>query len=201
MGDFSGKMNIEDLLSYGDDLVALLKDQNDVQTLNQCLQQFNALQSSCHDDSRNVHSSVQDYEKKIEECRVKTEEAKARTVADDEMDILEKEIEEEVREEHLLMEEIRLVTNQINELDRQRISVQERKQATKKLEQQELRAQRKLSMYASVTDIIPNMDDHSKISGHIVDRNKRVVQKFELDPTKMSSFDICNDIWNMINSP
>ena len=59
MGDFSGKMNIEDLLSYGDDLVALLKDQNDVQTLNQCLQQFNALQSSCHDDSRNVHSSVQ----------------------------------------------------------------------------------------------------------------------------------------------
>ncbi|KAG6595410.1 Kinetochore protein SPC24-like protein, partial [Cucurbita argyrosperma subsp. sororia] len=184
MGDFSGKMNIEDLLSYGDDLVALLKDQNDVQTLNQCLQHFNALQSSSHDDSRNVHSSVQDYEKKIEECRVKTEEAKARTVADDEMDILEKEIEEE-----------------INELDRQRISVQEKKQATKKLEQQELRAQRKLSMYASVTDIIPNMDDHSKISGHIVDRNKRVVQKFELDPTKMSSFDICNDIWNMINSP
>ena len=38
---------------------------------------------------------------------MKTEEAKARTVADDEMDILEKEIEEEVREEHLLMEEIR----------------------------------------------------------------------------------------------
>ncbi|XP_022966574.1 uncharacterized protein LOC111466216 [Cucurbita maxima] len=200
MGDFSGKMNIEELLSYGNDLVVLLKDQNDVQTLNQCLQHFNALQSSCHDDFSNVHL-VQDYEKKIEECRVKTEEAKARTVADDEMDILEKEVEEELREEHLLMEEIRLVTNQINELDRQRISVQERKQATKKLEQQELRAQRKLSMYASVTDIIPNMDDHSKISGHIVDRNKRVVQKFELDPTKTSSFDICNDIWNMINSP
>ncbi|KAL4021566.1 hypothetical protein IC575_020370 [Cucumis melo] len=71
----------------------------------------------------------------------------------------------------------------------------------KKLEQQELWAQRKLSMYASVTDIIPNMDDQSKISGHIVDRNKRVVQKFEFDPTKISSFDTCNGLWNMINSP
>ncbi|KAG6603567.1 Kinetochore protein SPC24-like protein, partial [Cucurbita argyrosperma subsp. sororia] len=94
-----------------------------------------------------------------------------------------------------------IITSEINDLDRQRISVQERKQAMKKLEQQELRTQRKLSMYASVTDIIPNMDDQSKISGHIVDRNKRVVQEFEFDPTNISSFDICNGIWNMINSP
>ncbi|XP_022144074.1 uncharacterized protein LOC111013852 isoform X1 [Momordica charantia] len=201
MGDFSGKINIEELLSYGNDLVALLKDQKDVQTLNQCLEHVKALQSFCDDDFSNVHSSVQDYEKKIEACRQKTEEAKARTVADAEMDVLEEELEEELRKEHLLMEEIRLVTSEINELDCQRISVQERKQAMKKLEQQELRAQRKLSMYASVTDIIPNMDDQSKISGHIVDRNKRVVQKFELDPTKTSAFDICNSIWDMINSP
>ncbi|XP_022144075.1 uncharacterized protein LOC111013852 isoform X2 [Momordica charantia] len=197
MGDFSGKINIEELLSYGNDLVALLKDQKDVQTLNQCLEHVKALQSFCDDDFSNVHN----YEKKIEACRQKTEEAKARTVADAEMDVLEEELEEELRKEHLLMEEIRLVTSEINELDCQRISVQERKQAMKKLEQQELRAQRKLSMYASVTDIIPNMDDQSKISGHIVDRNKRVVQKFELDPTKTSAFDICNSIWDMINSP
>ncbi|KAG7033758.1 hypothetical protein SDJN02_03483 [Cucurbita argyrosperma subsp. argyrosperma] len=168
MADFAGKFNIEELLSYGDDLVALLNDQNDVQTLNQCLEHFKTLQSSSFDDFSNVQSSVQDYEKKIEACRQKTEEARAST---------------------------------INDLDRQRISVQERKQAMKKLEQQELRTQRKLSMYASVTDIIPNMDDQSKISGHIVDRNKRVVQEFEFDPTNISSFDICNGIWNMINSP
>lgn len=48
-----------------------------------------------------------DYEKKIEACRKKTEEAKVRTVADDEMDILEKELEEELRKENLLMEEFR----------------------------------------------------------------------------------------------
>lgn len=48
-----------------------------------------------------------DYEKKIQACRQKTEEAKANTVADDEMEILEKELEEEVGKGHLLMEEIR----------------------------------------------------------------------------------------------
>lgn len=59
MGDFSGKINIEELLSYGNDLVALLKDQKDVQTLNQCLEHVKALQSFCDDDFSNVHSSVQ----------------------------------------------------------------------------------------------------------------------------------------------
>ncbi|KAL0544857.1 hypothetical protein IC582_019985 [Cucumis melo] len=184
MGDFATNSNIEELASFADDLVAILKDPTDVHNLNQCLEHFKTLQSSCDDDFNSVQSSVEDYEKKIKACREKTEEAKANTVADDEMEILEKELEEE-----------------INELERQRVSVQERKQAMKKLEQQELWAQRKLSMYASVTDIIPNMDDQSKISGHIVDRNKRVVQKFEFDPTKISSFDTCNGLWNMINSP
>lgn len=201
MDDFSSNSDIEEFISFADDLVELLKDPIDVQNLNQCLEHFKALQSSCDDDFSSVQSLIQDYEKKIQACRQKTEEAKANTVADDEMEILEKELEEEVGKGHLLMEEIRLVTNEINELERQRISVQERKQAMKKLEQQGIWAQRKLSMYASVTDIIPNMDDQSKISGHIVDRNKRVVQEFEFDPTKMSSFDICNGIWNMINSP
>ncbi|KAG6603568.1 Kinetochore protein SPC24-like protein, partial [Cucurbita argyrosperma subsp. sororia] len=107
MADFAGKFNIEELLSYGDDLVALLNDQNDVQTLNQCLEHFKTLQSSCFDDFSNVQSSVQDYEKKIEACRQKTEEARTSTVSDDEIDILEKELGEELGKGNLLMEEIR----------------------------------------------------------------------------------------------
>ena len=59
MADFAGKFKIEELLSYGDDLVALLNDQNDVQTLNQCLEHFKTLQSSCFDDFSNVQSSAQ----------------------------------------------------------------------------------------------------------------------------------------------
>ncbi|KAJ6750381.1 hypothetical protein OIU85_000960 [Salix viminalis] len=54
----------------------------------------------------------------------------------------------------------------------------------KKDEKEELRAQRMLSMYASVTNIIPDLDDHSKISGHIVHRDNKAVEKFEFDPDK-----------------
>ncbi|GFP94177.1 hypothetical protein PHJA_001562200 [Phtheirospermum japonicum] len=57
----------------------------------------------------------------------------------------------------------------------------------------------KLSMYASVTNIIPNLDDLSKISGHIVTRDKKVVKKFEFDPSKVTGFETCNDVWKMIN--
>ncbi|XP_052209273.1 kinetochore protein SPC24 homolog, partial [Diospyros lotus] len=56
-----------------------------------------------------------------------------------------------------------------------------------------------LSMYASVTKIIPNLDDHSKISGHTVERDKKVVEKFEFNPEDATAFDTCNSIWKMIS--
>ncbi|KAG6754279.1 hypothetical protein POTOM_042302 [Populus tomentosa] len=74
---------------------------------------------------------------------------------------------------------------------------------------------RMLSMYASVTNIIPDLDDHSKISGRIlyitidshgfpfvlytVHRDNKAAEKFEFDPTKISSFEICQSTWEMIN--
>ncbi|KAK3017018.1 hypothetical protein RJ639_006879 [Escallonia herrerae] len=57
----------------------------------------------------------------------------------------------------------------------------------------------KLSMYASVSNVIPYLDDQSKISGHIVERDKKVVEKFEFDPIKTNVFDTCDSIWKMIN--
>ncbi|CAN1820563.1 hypothetical protein LINPERHAP1_LOCUS29148 [Linum perenne] len=33
----------------------------------------------------------------------------------------------------------------------------------------------------------------------IVDREKRMVEKFELDSTEMSPFETCDSIWKMIN--
>ncbi|XVF08326.1 hypothetical protein REPUB_Repub06bG0216900 [Reevesia pubescens] len=72
----------------------------------------------------------------------------------------------------------------------------------RKFEQDKLKEQRKLSMYASITNIIPDLEDQSRISGHIVilDRDKKVVEKFEFDPAKMTAFDACDSIWKMINS-
>ncbi|XWS55489.1 hypothetical protein CRYUN_Cryun09bG0004600 [Craigia yunnanensis] len=70
----------------------------------------------------------------------------------------------------------------------------------RKFEQDKLKEQRKLSMYASITSIIPDLEDQSRISGNIVDRDKRVVEKFEFDPAKMTAFDACDSIWKLINS-
>uniref|UniRef100_A0A7N0VMM9 Uncharacterized protein n=1 Tax=Kalanchoe fedtschenkoi TaxID=63787 RepID=A0A7N0VMM9_KALFE len=56
-----------------------------------------------------------------------------------------------------------------------------------------------LSFYASVTNIIPDLDDKSKISGHIVDRDTKAVQNFELNPAKQTSFDLCNTLWKTID--
>ncbi|KAK2972105.1 hypothetical protein RJ640_010268, partial [Escallonia rubra] len=91
-----------------------------------------------------------------------------------------------------------VLTNDINDLECRRVSVEERRKILNKLEQDELRAEMKLSMYASVSNVIPYLDDQSKISGHIVERDKKVVEKFEFDPMKMNAFDTCNSIWKMI---
>ncbi|CAA0843366.1 Unknown protein [Striga hermonthica] len=78
------------------------------------------------------------------------------------------------------------------------ISGEEEIQTIEKLEQDELRAQMKLSMYASVTNIIPYFNNLSKICGYIVARDKKVVEKFEFDQSEITSFDTCNDIWKML---
>ncbi|KAH9607534.1 hypothetical protein KSS87_017464 [Heliosperma pusillum] len=105
-----------------------------------------------------------------------------------------------------------LVAN-IDELDEQRVAIEKQRQRLKKLEEEEEKAQRKLSFYASVTKIIPDLETKSKICGrilvyvaallcpynYIVNRDKKVVEKFEFDPAKEDAFDICNKTWKMID--
>ncbi|KAH7514679.1 hypothetical protein FEM48_Zijuj11G0115500 [Ziziphus jujuba var. spinosa] len=192
MGDLSRKIDMEKLISYGDDLVAVLKDKRDINNLTQCLENAESLRASSNADLEEVQSLLQDYEKRIDACKQKTETAKSEVIADEELDRLQQELEDELEKE--------IVADEINDLERKRISVQQRKQIMKKLGQDEFRAQRKLSMYASVTNIIPDLDDQSKISGHIVDRDKKLVQKFEFDASQMTTFDACDSIWKMIIS-
>ncbi|KDP22844.1 hypothetical protein JCGZ_00431 [Jatropha curcas] len=199
MGDTSRKLDTDKIISYSDDLVAVLKEKRDINALTQLLDQSKGLRSSCDAEFTDGRSLLEDYQKKIDECKQKTEKAKLEVPADADLDILQKELEAENEKERLLMEELRVINNEINDLERQRIAIEEQKLTMKKLEQEQIRAQSKLSMYACVTNIIPNLDDHSKISGHIVDRDKKKVEKFEFDPSNMAAFDTCQSIWKMIN--
>ena len=132
MGDSSGKIDVEKLISFSDDLIGVLKDQRDINNLTHCLQQSHSLESSCDaefNDSKTLieglcwlflnlicnffcrsdwfQQSGADYEKKIEECKKKTGKAKAEVVSDGDMEILEQELEAELRKEAALMEELR----------------------------------------------------------------------------------------------
>ncbi|KAK9193579.1 hypothetical protein WN944_004276 [Citrus x changshan-huyou] len=191
MGESSRKIDVDKLISYSDDLVEVLKDRRDIDSLTRCLSQSESLKSSCDADFNETLNAIRDYEERIDACKQKTERAKSDIAGEAEVDHLQIELEEELKKE--------LIANEINDLERERVAIEEQKQTLKKFKQDELKAEMKLSMYASVTNIIPNLDDQSKIAGYIVDRDKKVIDKFEYDPAKMAASDICHNIWKAIN--
>ncbi|BFG36476.1 hypothetical protein CerSpe_227500 [Prunus speciosa] len=200
MGEASGKMDLEKLILYSDDMVGFLKDKKDLNNLEHSLQHSKALRSSCDADFNEVQNFLRDYEKKIDECKQKTEVAYSEVVADEEIDLLQRELDGVIETESLFMEELRVVTDEINDLERQRIAHQEKRRILKRHKQDEFRKLRELSMHASVTNIIPKrLEDQSSVLGSIVDRDTKTHQKFEFDLTKMTAFETCNSIWKMIS--
>ncbi|CAL0328309.1 unnamed protein product [Lupinus luteus] len=171
MGEWSSRNNnidVDNLISYSDDLVKVLQDQHDVTNLTHTLKRTVSLSSTCDSDFNHLHSLLQDYQKKIDACKQKTEEARRGTAADEELDRLQRELEEELEKERLLKEEFRAISNEFIDLERQWASSQAQKKTSLKIEKDKRRAQMLLSMYASVTNIVPNIDDPSKISGRIL---------------------------------
>ncbi|XP_042012196.1 kinetochore protein SPC24 homolog [Salvia splendens] len=199
MGEVSTTMKMEDLMNYSNNLTEVLKEEKDVANLRQFLRQASALQSQCNKDFNEVQKSIEDYEHKIHTCKQKAAAAESESIADAELDSLQKELEEEQNLERQLREELREIVNEIDDLEHKRESVEEQRQTIKKLDQDQVRDQMKLSMYASVTNTIPYLDNPSRISGHIVERDRKVVEKFEFDPSTATTFDTCNSIWKMIN--
>lgn len=186
-------------MSYSDDLVNVLKDDKDISTLKQSLHQSEAVCSQIDGDYNHLERSIEDLQKKIDICRQKVAASKPEIDMDEDIDLLQKELEEGLQRESLLKEECRVIACGINDLEQQSISIEESRQVLRKHDQDDLRTQMQLSMYASVTSIIPNLDDASNISGHIVDREKKKVEKFELDAIRQTSFETCNKIWKLIS--
>uniref|UniRef100_A0A803QFG4 Kinetochore protein Spc24 n=1 Tax=Cannabis sativa TaxID=3483 RepID=A0A803QFG4_CANSA len=192
MGDLSKNLDSQKSISYCDDMIRVLKDKREIDVLVQSFDNVKTLRSSSLADFNEVQNMLQDYESKIAACKKKTEAAKSEVVSDAELDLLNKELEEECNEE--------FITEEINELECKRISIQEKTEKLRESKQDERRAERTLSMFASVTNIIPDLYDPSKVSGHIVDRDKKLVKQFEFDQEQMTSFDTCDSIWKMIGS-
>ncbi|KAK1650274.1 hypothetical protein QYE76_068079 [Lolium multiflorum] len=160
--DAGRRLDVANLLSFGDDLVGVLLDRKDAESLAQAYDGARMLRSACHSESRDLQLQVKDYQDKINSCKENTE-----------------------------------VSDELDNLDLQRASIEERKNAVKKKEKDMLKAQSMLSMCVSVTNIMPNFEDQDKISGYTVDKNMKKLEKFQFEKT-MSPVEICDKFWKMI---
>ncbi|KAF8019527.1 hypothetical protein BT93_G0266 [Corymbia citriodora subsp. variegata] len=107
MGDSSRTIDLEKLVSYSGDLAQVLRDDKDVANLAQCLRHSDTLRSSCDADLDGVLSSLLEYEDKIDACKKKTEAVRSEVAGDVDIDQLQKELQEELEKERLLMEDLR----------------------------------------------------------------------------------------------
>lgn len=196
MGNLSESFDIEDLMSYGDDLISLLNAKNGFDVVSQSFEDLKALRFVCDEDLNQTERSIQECRKKLVACKKKTEEA---SCGDDDVERLQKELDEEMEIECKLKDELRVVARELKDLNAQWTSVDEQRQSVKRKERDDLRAEKMLSMYASVTKVIPEVEDPSKISGYMVDREKKVIEKFQFETNKMTAYETCNSIWSIIN--
>ncbi|KAM0942582.1 hypothetical protein DsansV1_C14g0128611 [Dioscorea sansibarensis] len=180
------RVDVGKLLSLGDDLIGVLNNRKDGDNLMQSLEGMKALQSSCEMDSCEVLNLQDDYQKRIDECKGKIEKEKAESTADAELERLQNELEEKLQ----------IITVELSALERQRVSIEKQKEIIKKKEKDSARARDLLSMCASVTSIIPTLEDQTKISGFVVDRDKKKVEKFEFEKT-LPQLEVCNRLWKM----
>uniref|UniRef100_A0ACD5YL88 Uncharacterized protein n=3 Tax=Avena sativa TaxID=4498 RepID=A0ACD5YL88_AVESA len=191
------RVDVANILSFGDDLVRVLLDSKDGESLAQACEGAGMLRSACRSESGDLELQVKEYQDKIISCKEKLDKAKSESVTDEELNALQNEMEEKLQSEQQLRQDLRAVSDDLNNLDLQRASVEERKDAVKKKEKDMLKAQSMLSMCVSVTNVMPNFEDKDKISGYVVDKNMKKVDKFEFEKT-MSPVEISDKLWKMI---
>ncbi|BAF14816.1 kinetochore protein SPC24 homolog [Oryza sativa Japonica Group] len=191
------RVNVASLLALGDDTVELLGERKDGEALAQACAGARMLRSACRSESDDLEVQMKEYQEKIKSCKEKIEKTKSETIADDELNALQKEMEEKLQDEQRLRQDLRAVRDELDNLDSQRDSIEQRKEALRKMEKEMMKAQNMLSMCVSVTKIMPNFEDKDKISGYIVDKNMKKLERFEFDKTT-PPVDICNNLWKMV---
>ncbi|URD93726.1 hypothetical protein MUK42_00912 [Musa troglodytarum] len=196
MANLGKRVDIDNLLSLGDDLLGVLKNKKDVDGPMQSLEGAKLLHFSCSSDSNNTGKWIEDCQNKIQACEEKLDRSKDETSYDSELDHLQHELDKKLQEEHMLQQELRAVRDELIHLEHQRVSIEDRRVMIKKTEKDLIRARNFLSMCASVTNIIPDFEDRTRISGVVIDRNKKKVEKFEFERTE-SPLNVCNKLWKM----
>ncbi|RLM74589.1 uncharacterized protein C2845_PM15G09580 [Panicum miliaceum] len=195
--DTGERLAVDEVLSFAQDLVGVLRASNDRDANAQTGAGARMLLSACRSDSDDLQLQMREHQEKIRSCKEKIDKAKSETITDEELNALQKKMEEKLQEEKQLRQELRVLRDELDNLDRQRISIEERKDAVKKKKKDMQKAEHTLSMCVSVTNIMPNFEDQEKISGYIVDKSGKKIEKFEFDNTT-PPVEICDKLWKKI---
>ncbi|CAL5031832.1 unnamed protein product [Urochloa decumbens] len=191
------RLEVGEVLSFAQDLVGVLRASNDRDAHAQTGDGARMLLSACRSDSDDLEREMREYQENIRCCKEKIDKAKAETISDDELKALQNKMEEKLQEEKELRQELRVLHDELDNLDRQRASIEERKDVVKKKKKDLQKAERTLSMCVSVTNIMPNFEDQDKISGYIVDRSGKKIEKFDFEKTT-PLVEICDKLWRKI---
>ncbi|KAL6838318.1 hypothetical protein ACP4OV_031822 [Aristida adscensionis] len=187
---------VDKIISYGEDLLGVLRNRSGGEAEVQVGAGARMLKSACLSESADLERQLKECQEKIDSYKEKIDKAKAETIADDDLNAWQNKLEEKLQEEQQLRQDL-TVRDELDNLDCQRASIEERRDSIKKKQKEKQKAEYILSTLVGATNIIPDLEDKDKISGYIVDKNGKKTAKFGFDQTK-PQFEICNELWKKI---
>ncbi|XP_049932141.1 uncharacterized protein LOC116248466 isoform X1 [Nymphaea colorata] len=140
MADRTRKLGINDIISFADDLIGILKSRRDVEDLAHVFDSIAELQSSCSRDNFESSINMEDVKQKIDTCRQKIDGQKE-TIAEDELKHLQNKLESELQQEQELHQKLRKIMEQIDDFESKKVYIEERKKDLMSVNKEDSRAQ------------------------------------------------------------
>lgn len=190
-------INTDDVLSLSDDLIRVIDSAKDGAALTETQEEVSRLQSAVDEDWSQVQILLKEIQENVLACERKIKAAEEEGVDDEKLEALRRELKEELQNEQLLKLELRQIEDEMNRLELQRVNIEKHKKALKDAMTEDTRARSSISLYASITKIIPDLNEKDRDKGYIVDRDRSKMERFEFDQTTMSNIELCNRLWNM----
>ncbi|XP_013624161.1 PREDICTED: uncharacterized protein LOC106330179 [Brassica oleracea var. oleracea] len=133
--DLRPHFDIQNLISFGDDLINLLNSKNGFDVVSQSFDHSEALHFACDEDLNRIQESIKDCKKKLEAYKKKADEAYSDVSArDDEIERLQRELDEDMELERKINAERRVVADELKDLKAQWASIDEKRQSLKRKE-------------------------------------------------------------------
>jgi len=190
-------INTDEVLSLTDDLIRVIDSAKDGTALTETQEEVSRFQSAVDEDWSQVQILLKEIQENVLACERKVKAAEEEGVDDEKLEAVRRELKEELQNEQILNRELRKIEDEMNRLEVQRVNIENHKKVLKDAITEDIRARSTISLYASITKIIPDLNEKERVKGYIVDRDRSKMERFEFDQTTMSNAEICNRLWNM----